>query len=62
MTGHLRNPVAPSATLDGMEVVAHRDAGEFARLARPLLEPDPVRHTSALTVLDGVLQAVFARR
>ena len=24
-----------------MEVVPHTDAGEFARLARPLLEADP---------------------
>jgi GNAT superfamily N-acetyltransferase len=45
--------------LDGMEVVAHTDAGAFARLARPLLEPDPVRHTSALTVLDAVCRGAF---
>lgn len=38
-----------------MEVVAHADAGEFARQARPLLEPDPVRHTSVLTILHAVL-------
>jgi GNAT superfamily N-acetyltransferase len=37
-----------------MEVVPHADAGEFTRLARPLLEPDPLRHTSVLTVLDSV--------
>lgn len=37
-----------------MEVVAHADAGDFARLARPLLEADPVRHTLALTALDAV--------
>ena len=42
-----------------MEVVAHADAGEFARLARPLLEPDPLRHTSVLTVLHGVLHGAF---
>jgi GNAT superfamily N-acetyltransferase len=42
-----------------MEVVAHGDAGEFARLARPLLEPDPVRHTSTLSVLHGVLHGAF---
>lgn len=48
-----------AVTLDGMEVVAHADAGEFARLARPLLEPDPVRHTSILTVLHGALHGAF---
>jgi GNAT superfamily N-acetyltransferase len=37
-----------------MEVVAHADAEEFARLAGPLLEPDPLRHTMVLTVLHGV--------
>jgi GNAT superfamily N-acetyltransferase len=37
-----------------MEVVPHTDAREFARLARPLLEADPVRHTIALTALDSV--------
>jgi GNAT superfamily N-acetyltransferase len=42
-----------------MEVVAHRDAGEFARLANPLLEPDPVRHTSTLSVLHGVRHGAF---
>jgi GNAT superfamily N-acetyltransferase len=42
-----------------MEVVAHGHAGEFARLARPLLEPDPVRHTSTLSVLHGVLHGAF---
>src|SRR3954453_1718112 len=42
-----------------MEVVAHADAGEFARLARPLLEPDPVRHTSVLRVLHGALRGAF---
>ena len=35
-------------------MVPHADAGEFARLARPLLEPDPVRHTIALTALDAL--------
>jgi GNAT superfamily N-acetyltransferase len=54
------NRVAPVTTLDAMEVVAHADAGEFARLARALLAPDPVRHTSTLTVLNGVLDGVFA--
>jgi GNAT superfamily N-acetyltransferase len=42
-----------------MEVVPHTDAGEFARLARPLLELDPLRHTSLLTVLDGVCRGTF---
>ena len=42
-----------------MEVVPHTDAGAFARLAHPLLEPDPVRHTSILTVLDGVRTGAF---
>lgn len=37
-----------------MEVVAHTDAAGFARLARPLLDRDPVRHTMPLTVLHGV--------
>jgi GNAT superfamily N-acetyltransferase len=42
-----------------MEVVAHSDAGEFARLARPLLEPDLLRHTSVLTVLHDVGRGAF---
>ena len=37
-----------------MEVVPHADTEEFARLARPLLECDPVRHTIALTALDAL--------
>ena len=37
-----------------MEVVVHTDVGEYARLARPLLDADPVRHTIALTVLDAL--------
>jgi GNAT superfamily N-acetyltransferase len=49
----------PTVTLDGMEVVPHTDAGSFVRLARPLLEPDPVRHTSILTVLDGARTGAF---
>jgi GNAT superfamily N-acetyltransferase len=56
-TGVIELP--PAVTLDGMEVVPHTDAGAFARLARPLLEPDPVRHTSILTVLDGVRTGAF---
>ena len=42
-------------TLEGVEVVPHRDAAAFAALARPLLDRDPVRHTTTLTVLDAVL-------
>jgi GNAT superfamily N-acetyltransferase len=42
-----------------MDAVLHADAAEFARLARPLLEPDPVRHTLVLTVLDSVCRAAF---
>jgi GNAT superfamily N-acetyltransferase len=42
-----------------MEVVPHTDAAAFARLARPLLEPDPLRHTSVLTVLDSVCRGGF---
>lgn len=40
-----------------METVRHDDVGEFARLARPLLDADPLRHTVALTVLDGMVRA-----
>jgi GNAT superfamily N-acetyltransferase len=43
-----------------MEVVPHTDAGEFARLARPLLEADPLRHTMTLTVLHSVVHEAFA--
>jgi GNAT superfamily N-acetyltransferase len=53
-------PIACGVTLEGMEVVPHADAGEFARLARPLLAPDPVRHTSVLSVLHGVGHGAFA--
>ena len=42
-----------------MEVVAHTDPGAFARSARPLLEADPARHTSVLTVLHGVQTGAF---
>jgi len=48
-----------AVTLEGMKVVAHTDAGEFARVSRPLLERDPVRHTVLLTVLDGVVRGAF---
>lgn len=37
-----------------MQVVAHTDPAGFARLARPLLDADPVRHTIALTALDAL--------
>jgi GNAT superfamily N-acetyltransferase len=42
-----------------MEVVPHTDAEEFARLARPLLDADPLRHTLTLTVLHSVLRRAF---
>lgn len=37
-----------------MDVTRHTDPREFAELAVPLLEGDPVRHTSALTGLTGL--------
>lgn len=40
-----------------MPLVRHTDARAFARLARPLYDADPLRHTVALTVLDGVARA-----
>jgi GNAT superfamily N-acetyltransferase len=42
-----------------MDVVLHSDPGEFDRVARPLLETDPVRHTSVLTVLHAVYRGTF---
>jgi GNAT superfamily N-acetyltransferase len=42
-----------------MEVVPHTDAEGFARLARPLLDGDPLRHTLTLTVLHSVLRRGF---
>jgi len=42
-----------------MQVVPHTDAVAFARTARPLLDADPLRHTSILTVLDGVQTGAF---
>jgi len=42
-----------------MDVVAHTDAEEFARLARPLLDRDPLRHTLTLTVLHAVHHRAF---
>lgn len=41
----------------GVEIVLHDDVDEFARLARPLLDADPLRHTITLTVLDGMCRA-----
>lgn len=37
-----------------MEIVLHRDAGEFVDAAGALLQADPLRHTIALTVLDAM--------
>ncbi|QYN33427.1 GNAT family N-acetyltransferase [Pseudonocardia sp. DSM 110487] len=37
-----------------MEIALHDDAGEFAAAAGPLLQADPLRHTMALTALDGM--------
>lgn len=37
-----------------VKICLHDDAERFARLARPLLDADPVRHTLALTVLQRV--------
>jgi GNAT superfamily N-acetyltransferase len=37
-----------------VEIVLHDDAAAFAAAAGPLLEADPLRHTMALTVLDGM--------
>ena len=39
-----------------MEIVLHDDAGSFAAAAGSLLRADPLRHTLALGVLDGVLR------
>jgi GNAT superfamily N-acetyltransferase len=41
------------------EVVLYSDVAEFARLTRPLLAADPVRHTSVSTVLHGVEAGAF---
>jgi RimJ/RimL family protein N-acetyltransferase len=40
-----------------VEIVLHGDAGTFAAAAGPLLRADPLRHTVALTVLDGMCRA-----
>jgi GNAT superfamily N-acetyltransferase len=37
-----------------VEIVLHRDAGEFATAAGPLLRADPLRHTMALSALDAI--------
>lgn len=37
-----------------MEVRLHDDVDRFAAFARPLLDTDPVRHTTALTALDDL--------
>jgi GNAT superfamily N-acetyltransferase len=37
-----------------VEIVLHRDAGEFATAAGPLLRADPLRHTMALSALDAM--------
>jgi GNAT superfamily N-acetyltransferase len=37
-----------------MEIALHDDAGDFAAAAGPLLQADPLRHTMALTALDGM--------
>jgi GNAT superfamily N-acetyltransferase len=37
-----------------VEIVLHDEAGDFAAAAGALLEADPLRHTMALTVLDGM--------
>lgn len=39
-----------------MELVPHHDVAEFARLARPLFDADPIRHTVTLTVLDSLVR------
>jgi GNAT superfamily N-acetyltransferase len=38
----------------GMKIVQHREAAAFDSVAGPLLRSDPLRHTVALTVLDGL--------
>jgi GNAT superfamily N-acetyltransferase len=47
-------PAGRRGIVDSAEIVLHDDVGEFARLTRPLLERDPLRHTMALSVLDGM--------
>lgn len=37
-----------------MQLSVHRSLGEFTQSARPLYDLDPVRHTVALSVLDGL--------
>jgi GNAT superfamily N-acetyltransferase len=38
-----------------VEIVLHDDVEKFDRLARPFYAADPLRHTVALTVLDGLV-------
>jgi GNAT superfamily N-acetyltransferase len=38
-----------------VRIVRHEDVGEFDRVARPFYAADPLRHTVALTVLDGMV-------
>jgi predicted GNAT family acetyltransferase len=40
-----------------MEIRLHDDVATFAELSLPLLQADPVRHTTALTVLAGAQRA-----
>ena len=43
-----------------MKLRLHSDPEAFARLARPLLDTDPVRHTIALTALERVRSGALA--
>ena len=40
-----------------MRIVVYSDVGEFAQIAGPMYAADPVRHTVALSVLDGLERA-----
>jgi GNAT superfamily N-acetyltransferase len=46
--------VRPAAHSRGMQLCHHRSPAAFARRARPLYDRDPLRHTVALSVLDGL--------
>jgi GNAT superfamily N-acetyltransferase len=39
-----------------VKIELHDDVAEFARLAQPLLDADPLRHTLALGVLDAMVR------
>jgi GNAT superfamily N-acetyltransferase len=39
-----------------MEVVRHDDVAEFARVVRPTLDADPLRHTILLSALDDMVR------